>query len=228
MTDIRTTLLHIRQHIADCEQKYGRPPNSVQLLAVSKNQPVEKIADAFAAGQTRFGESYIQEALPKIQALADKPIEWHFIGPLQSNKTRKVAEHFAWVHSVDKIHIAKRLNDQRPSHLPPLNICLEVNISHEATKSGIAPEDVASLAAYCATLPHLKLRGLMTIPAPQSSFINQRQPFHQLFLLWQFLRNQYGSSVDTLSMGMSDDFEAAIAEGSTLVRLGRAIFPIIP
>ncbi|TAK75471.1 MAG: YggS family pyridoxal phosphate-dependent enzyme [Gammaproteobacteria bacterium] len=216
-------LLKVKKLITEYEQKYQRAPHAVTLLAVSKGQPVEKIEALFHAGQVLFGESYVQEALPKIHALADKPIEWHFIGPIQSNKTRKIAEHFTWVHSVDAINIAKRLNDQRPAHLPPLNICLEVNINHETTKSGVLPEDVSSLATYCTALPRLRLRGLMAIPAKQSTFTAQRETFHSLFLLWQSLRHQ-GFALDTLSMGMSNDFEAAIAEGSTLVRIGTAIF----
>ena len=168
-----------------------------------------------------FGESYLQEALPKIALFPD--IEWHFIGPIQSNKTRKIAEHFAWVQSVANAKIAQRLNDQRPPHLPPLNICIEVNISHELTKSGIIEQDLFKLTEYCLNLPRLKLRGLMGIPAPTADLEQQRKQFHQLFLLYQTLKQQ-GFDLDTLSMGMSDDFEAAIAEGSTLVRIGTRVY----
>ncbi|RDI41315.1 hypothetical protein AQULUS_00280 [Aquicella lusitana] len=220
---IRTQLAAVKKRIADYAEKYGRKADSVHLLAVSKGQPIEKIEAAFQAGQPDFGENYLQEALSKIDRLAHKAITWHFIGPVQSNKTRKIAEHFAWVHSVDNKKIATRLNDQRPSHLPPLNICIEVNVSNESSKSGVRAEEVLPLARYCMGLPNIKLRGLMTIPAPQKDFAAQRQSFHALFLLWQRLREQ-GCELDTLSMGMSDDFEAAIAEGSTLVRIGTAIF----
>lgn len=224
MTTVTSNLLAIRTLLAEYEKKYGREKNAVSLLAVSKGQPLEKIEAAYAAGQRLFGESYVQEALPKIAALSALSIEWHFIGPIQSNKTRKIAEHFAWVHSVADIKTAKRLNDQRPAHLSPLNICIEVNISHEATKSGVTPEAVLALANDCLSLPRLRLRGLMAIPAPQSTLVEQRQELHRLFLLWQQLRDEAKLSLDTLSMGMSDDLEAAIAEGSTLVRVGRAIF----
>lgn len=181
------------------------------------------MAETFKAGQNCFGENYLQEALPKMIALSNKSIEWHFIGSIQSNKTRNIAGHFAWVHSVDDMKIARRLNDQRPRHLPPLNICIEINVSHEATKSGIDFDKALALAQYCLTLPRLKLRGLMTIPAPMKNFNEQRNEFHKLFLLYQSLRGK-GFTLDTLSMGMSGDFEAAIAEGSTLVRIGAGIF----
>lgn len=212
----------IKKLIADYEQKYHRQNGSVQLLASSKGQSIEKMTDAYNAGQRSFGENYLQEALEKI-AILPPDIEWHFIGTLQSNKTRKIAEHFAWVQSIGDMHIAKRLNDQRPIHLPPLNICIEVNISHEETKSGVIINEVLPLATYCLTLPRLKVRGLMTIPAHQHHFDEQRQSFHQLYILFQSLRQQ-NIPLDTLSMGMSEDFEAAIAEGSTMVRIGRAVF----
>lgn len=193
------------------------------MLAVSKGQSIEKIREAYDAGQQLFGENYLQEALIKMTALSDVHIEWHFIGPIQSNKTRKIAEHFSWVHSVDNLKTAQRLNDQRPAHLPPLNICLEVNISHEISKSGIAPPQTKSLATTCLSLPRLRLRGLMAIPAPQIDFQQQRAAFHLLAELFHALRGD-GIPLDTLSMGMSDDFEAAIAEGSTIIRLGTAVF----
>lgn len=205
----------LNSKIAAYEEKYHRPSGSVELLAVSKGQPIEKILSVYHTGQRQFGENYLQEALPKIAALPDDII-WHFIGPVQSNKTRKIAEHFHWVQSVDDLAIAKRLNDQRPAHLPPLNICIQVNIDNEPTKSGIAPEMVFDLATACLTLPRLRLRGLMSLPKRQASF-------HDLNNLFKSLCQQ-GISLDTLSMGMSDDFEAAIAEGSTMIRIGRALF----
>jgi pyridoxal phosphate enzyme (YggS family) len=223
VTAIANNLTAIKNQISAYEKKYDRKQGEVKLLAVSKNQPVEKIKAAIEAGQFAFGENYLQEALAKMMVLADKRIEWHFIGPIQSNKTRKIAEHFAWVHSIDSLKIAKRLNDQRPPHLTPLNVCIEVNVSAEATKSGVKLDDAASLISDCLSLPRLKLRGLMTIPASYDNFSDQRHAFHKLYSLWQTLHQQ-NSSFDTLSMGMSNDFEAAIAEGSTLVRIGTAIF----
>lgn len=221
--EIQNNLHTIKQRIADYEQKYARTPGSVQLLAASKSQSIDSIIAAFDAGQQSFGENYLQEALAKIAALQDKKIEWHFIGHIQSNKTRSIAEHFAWVHSVDSSKIAKRLNDQRPAQLPPLNICIEVNISEAETKSGIAANQVLALAQYCQTLPRCHLRGLMAIPTAHTSFNEQRDDCHKLFSLWQSLQAQH-IALDTLSLGMSDDLEAAIAEGSTLVRVGTAIF----
>jgi pyridoxal phosphate enzyme (YggS family) len=223
--NITSQLQAVKKLIADAEHRYQREPGSVFLLAVSKKQPIEKMREVFAAGQIAFGESYLQEALLKMAAdpsLAAQ-IEWHFIGPIQSNKTRKIAQHFVWVHSVDSLKIAKRLNEQRPPTLPPLNICIEVNISGEQNKSGVAPADLLALATYCQTLPRLRLRGLMTIPAATPQLAAQRQAFQQLHTLWQSLRAQ-NFELDTLSMGMSEDFEAAIAEGSTCVRIGSAIF----
>lgn len=223
MTTIEKKLAEVKNLIADYEQKFNRPSGSVRLLAASKGQSIEKIRDAFLAGQRMFGENYLQEALKKITALSDQAIEWHFIGPIQSNKTRKIAENFAWVHSVTNDKIAKRLNDQRPPHLPPINICIEVNISNEESKTGIKADEILPLAKYCQSLPQLKLRGLMTIPAEHKNFLEQRNEFHKLFLIWKLLHNE-GLELDTLSMGMSGDIEAAIAEGSTLVRIGTAIF----
>lgn len=223
MNTIANKLSKLKQHILECEKQYHREPNSVSLLAVTKKQSIEKIAEAIAAGQTALGENYLQEALPKIKAFAEQQIEWHFIGSIQSNKTRKIAENFQWVHSVANEHIAKRLNDQRPSHLPPLNICLEINISEEKTKSGVVFENIFALADYCLTLSNVKLRGLMCIPAPLNTFEEQRAEFHKLSSLFKKLREK-GVKLDTLSMGMSHDWQAAIAEGSTLIRVGTAIF----
>jgi PLP dependent protein len=223
MRTIENNIVAIKSLIAGHERKFGRAPGSVRLLAVSKEQSEEKISAAYHAGQHCFGENYLQEALLKMSALSDKQIEWHFIGPIQSNKTRKIAENFAWAHSVADMKIAKRLNDQRPPQLPKLNICIEVNVSAEATKSGVKVEDVFQLASYCQTLPQLQLRGLMALPKAHDNFIDQRKEFHKLYTLWHSL-DVKGIKLDTLSMGMSGDFEAAIAEGSTMVRIGTAIF----
>ncbi|MFO8025245.1 YggS family pyridoxal phosphate-dependent enzyme [Thiohalophilus sp.] len=223
MNSIAQRLEQVRARITQAEQRAQRPPGSTRLLAVSKTRPIEDLRAALAAGQTCFGENYLQDALPKIAELADELIEWHYIGPLQSNKTREIAGHFAWVHSVDRLKIARRLSEQRPPYLPPLNLCLQINTSGEASKSGIVPEEALKLARAIADLPHLQLRGLMTIPAPGSGFEQQRQPFRQLRELFAQL-NAEGLALDTLSMGMSGDLEAAIAEGSTLVRIGTAIF----
>lgn len=220
---IEENLITIRKRIAEYEKKYGRREGTVRLLAASKGQSALKVEAALHAGQHEFGENYLQEALKKMSALTPNPIEWHFIGPIQSNKTRKIAENFAWAHGVDDEKIAKRLNDQRPPHLPPLNICIEVNVSDESSKSGVALNDALPLAKYCLSLPHLQLRGLMTIPAQTDDVNEQRSEFKKLYQLWENFRDQ-GIVLDTLSMGMSYDFEAAIAEGSTLVRIGRAIF----
>lgn len=223
---IQTNLLEIKSLIAQYEEQYLRPIGSVQLLAVSKGQSIEKINQAIDVGQRAFGENYLQEALEKMLAFANKKLEWHFIGKIQSNKTRKIAEHFDWVQSIDDRQIAKRLNDQRPAHLPPLNVCIEVNISNEATKSGIPLNAVPLFVEYLLTLPALRLRGLMASPAinqPVSSTRTAQEAFHQLFQVFQSLQFRY-PALDTLSMGMSGDFEAAIAEGSTLIRIGTAIF----
>jgi pyridoxal phosphate enzyme (YggS family) len=193
------------------------------LLAVSKTFAPDALREAYLAGQTRFAESYVQEALDKIAALRDMPIEWHYIGPIQSNKTRAIAENFIWVHSVDRLKIAERLSEQRPAHLPPLQVCLQINISGEASKSGVVPGEAGALAQAIANLPGLKLRGLMTVPAPGGDVAEQRLPFAQLRKLRDEL-NLQGLQMDTLSMGMSHDFAAAIAEGATIVRIGTAIF----
>lgn len=222
---IANNILRIKKAILSCESKHGIAPYTISLLGSTKNQSVEKLREAYAAGLVLFGENYLQEALTKMAILADLPIQWHFIGHIQSNKTKKIAEHFDWVQSVDCMKIAKRLNDHRPDHLPPLNICIEVNVSHEATKFGVDVDiaDVIALAKFCLTLPKLKLRGLMTIPAHYEDHDKQRSEFHKLYLIWQRLREE-GMALDVLSMGMSNDFEAAIAEGSTMVRIGTAIF----
>lgn len=215
----------MRDRIAAACARAQRDVQSVTLLAVSKTFGAQAIREALAAGQHRFGENYVQEALEKMAALADvRPrLEWHLIGPLQSNKTRAVAEHFDWVHSVDRLRIAQRLSDQRPAHLPPLQVCLQVNISGEASKSGLAPAEVGALARDVAALPRLRLRGLMAIPEPADDPDAQRRPHRALRELLDTLRAQ-GLDLDTLSMGMSADLEAAVLEGATIVRVGTAIF----
>jgi pyridoxal phosphate enzyme (YggS family) len=225
MTTLEERLAGVRQRIAQACEAAGRDRASVSLLAVSKLQPAQAVRQAQQAGQRAFGENYVQEALDKMAALTDlRPaLEWHLIGPLQSNKTRTVAEAFDWVHSVDRLKIAQRLSDQRPPGLPPLNICLQVNISGEASKSGLSPEELPDVARAAAALPRLRLRGLMAIPEPAQGLEAQRAPLRALRLLQQQLQAQ-GLDLDTLSMGMSDDLEAAVAEGSTMVRVGTAVF----
>ena len=225
MTTLEQRLAGVRQRIAQACLAAHRDPAGVSLLAVSKLQPAQAVREAQQAGQRAFGENYVQEALDKMAALADlrAALEWHLIGPLQSNKTRSVAEAFDWVHSVDRLKIAQRLSEQRPPGLPPLNICLQVNISGEASKSGLAPEELPDVARAAAALPRLRLRGLMAIPEPAQGLEAQRVPLRALRLLQQQLQAQ-GLDLDTLSMGMSDDLEAAVAEGSTMVRVGTAVF----
>ena len=223
MTTIRDNLQIIGAKITQFCQKYNRDPSDVQLLAVSKKHPASAIEEAYAAGQTAFGENYAQELLDKAAALADLAIEWHFIGPMQSNKTRKIAAVASWVHTIDRLKIAQRLNDQRPEELDPLAVCIQVNISGELSKSGVMPDAVEPLAKAIHQLPNLSLRGLMVIPAPESDFNKQRAVFRQAVLLKDQL-NQTGLKLDTLSMGMTNDMEAAIAEGATIVRIGTAIF----
>ena len=222
MSTISDRLKQVRSRISQAAIAAGREPASIKLVAVSKTHPVAMLEAALAAGQTTFGESYLQDALPKIEAIGDRA-EWHFIGPIQSNKTRQIAAHFDWVHSVDRLKIAQRLNEQRPENLPPLNVCLQINTSGEAAKAGISPDDTLELAEAINQLPHLRLRGLMTIPAREQDPARQRLPFQQLRQLFEQL-NAEGFKLDTLSMGMSADMEAAIAEGATLVRVGTAIF----
>jgi pyridoxal phosphate enzyme (YggS family) len=201
----------------------GRDPADVRLLAVSKKQPLEKIREAAAAGQCDFGENLVQEGVDKIKALADLDLTWHFIGHLQSNKTRVVAENFDWVHTIDKIKTARRLSTQRPDGDPPLNVCLQINVDDEESKAGVAPVALPELAAACAELPNLRLRGLMCLPAIRTGFDEQRVPFAALREMAEQLRGA-GIETDTLSMGMSGDYRAAIFEGATIVRLGTAVF----
>ncbi|HSM99309.1 MAG TPA: YggS family pyridoxal phosphate-dependent enzyme [Gallionella sp.] len=223
MTTIASNLQAVRDAIAAAAVEAGRRADDVSLLAVSKAFAPGMLREAYRAGQACFAESYVQEALDKIAALKDLAIAWHFIGPIQSNKTRSIAENFTWVHSLDRLKIAERLSEQRPAHLPPLQVCLQVNISMEASKSGVSPNEVSALAHAVAKLPNLKLRGLMAVPAPVESITAQRLPFAQLRVLRDQL-NRQGLQLDTLSMGMSHDFVAAIAEGATMVRIGTAIF----
>lgn len=220
MSTIANNIAKVAARIREAAQAAGRDPDTVGLLAVSKTQPAEAIREANGAGLSDFGENYLQEALEKQADLADLALTWHFIGPIQSNKTRAIAEHFDWVHSVDRLKIAQRLSEQRPTELPPLNVCLQVNVSGEASKSGCAPQDVAELARAIATLPNLRLRGLMAIPEPTDDRAEQHAAFARLRQLQQALALE----LDTLSMGMSQDLEAAIAEGATWVRIGTALF----
>lgn len=227
MPSITANWQAVQGRIANAAEKAGRPPGAVQLLAVSKTCPPEAIIEAARAGQQAFGENYEQEALEKIQAIKKRApelrLEWHFIGPIQSNKTRGIAAAFDWVHSVDREKIARRLSEQRPDGLPPLNICLQINISREDSKSGIDETGLFALAKTVAALPRLKLRGLMAIPEPETDPEKQRLPFKQLKTLYDKLRGE-GYTLDTLSMGMTADMDAAIAEGATIVRIGTAIF----
>jgi pyridoxal phosphate enzyme (YggS family) len=227
MAMIGANLQAVKERIAHAAELVGRDPGTISLIAVSKTHPVEAIEDALAAGQRAFGENYVQEALEKMRRLAAhleaRGIEWHMIGPLQSNKTRSVAESFSWVHSVERERIAERLSEQRPAGLAPLNVLLQANVSGEASKSGIAPDDVAPLARRVAQLPRLRLRGLMAIPEPTRDVTLQRARFRSLRELFERLRAE-GLQLDTLSMGMSDDMEAAVAEGATMLRIGTAIF----
>ena len=223
MPDVASRLALTLERIRRCEREHGREPGSVALLAVSKTKPPSAVREAFEAGQRDFGENHLQDALTKIEPLAGLDIEWHFIGPLQSNKTRQVAAHFAWVQSVDRLKIAMRLSEQRAPSQPPLDVCVQVNISGEASKSGVAPAEAAALAHAVAELPRLRLRGLMAIPAPHPGLEAQRAALRPLRELYERLRGE-GLALDTLSMGMSDDLEAAIAEGATEVRIGTAIF----
>ena len=223
---LQANLHALHERITKAARAAGRDPSSVRLLAVSKAFPATVIAEAARAGQRAFGENYVQEALAKMDELAnsaDRPLEWHFIGPIQSNKTRAIAQAFDWVQSVDRLKIAERLAEQRPANLPLLNVLLQVNVSGEASKAGVAPDQLSQLAAAVAQLPRLRLRGLMTIPAPEIDVARQRIAFARTNTLFRQLREE-GLKVDVLSMGMSDDLEAAIAEGATMVRIGTAIF----
>ena len=225
MASISSKLQQVLHRIDDACAQAARPVQSVTLLAVSKTFGPDAVRQAHAAGQRAFGENYVQEALAKIDALADlrEHIEWHLIGPLQSNKTREVAAAFDWVHTVDRLKIAERLSAQRPAHLAPLSVCVQVNVSGESSKSGVAPAEVAALARAVVALPNLRLRGLMSIPEPAEGLAAQREPHRRLRELFDALRAQ-GLALDTLSMGMSADLEAAVLEGATLVRVGTAIF----
>ena len=223
MTTISANLQAVIARIDDASRKFGRNPDDISLLAVSKRWPASDVRQAAAAGQTAFGENYVQEGLEKAAELRALGLQWHFIGPLQSNKTRVVAETFDWVHSIDRLKIAERLSEQRPDSLPPLHVCLQVNVSGEDSKSGVALDEVPSLARQVAALPRLQLRGLMAIPAPADDLAQQREPFRRLREAYERLKSD-GLPLDTLSMGMTHDLEAAIAEGATLVRVGTAIF----
>lgn len=226
MNDIAHNLAQVRDKISAAAIRCGRASEEITLLAVSKTKPASAIADAIEAGQHAFGENYVQEGVDKIRFFQEQgkmDLQWHFIGPLQSNKSRLVAEHFDWCHTIDRLRIASRLNDQRPEALPPLNVLIQVNISDENSKSGIALEELDALAADVAALPRLTLRGLMAIPAPESSYERQFAVAQQMAVAFEALKARY-ETVDTLSLGMSDDMEAAIAAGSTMVRIGTAIF----
>lgn len=221
---ISHNLATISQQIQQLSTQFERPENAVKLLAVSKTKPIEAIESAIAAGQRAFGENYVQEGVEKIQHFAGQNgLEWHFIGALQSNKTRVVAEHFDWVQTIDRLKIAERLNEQRPAGLPPLNVLIQINISDETSKSGISPAEMLSLAREISRLPNLKLRGLMAIPKPESETARQKIALQAMQTLFHQLQAEF-DGIDTLSMGMSDDMEAAIECGSTMVRIGTAIF----
>lgn len=231
MTSIKANLADVLERLSEVAIASGRSPTDIHLLAVSKTFPANDVRLAFEAGQKAFGENYVQEGVAKISDLSDirNQIQWHFIGPLQSNKSKDVAENFDWVHSIDRLKIAQRLNDQRPDHLTPLNVCIQVNISGEASKSGVEPSELVDLCLAIAVMPKIRLRGLMSIPEPTDNETQQRADHKQLFHLFQELKNNpllqsLSADLDTLSMGMSSDMAAAIAEGSTMVRIGTAIF----
>ena len=223
MSVIASNLQAVKARIERAAIAAGRNPESVALLAVSKTWPLACVLEAAAAGQRAFGENYVQEGCEKIQSCTLPELEWHFIGPLQSNKTRPVAERFAWVHSIDRLKIAERLAAQRPANLPPLQVCIQVNVSGESSKSGCAPDEALALVREVARLPGIRVRGLMAIPEPEDDETRQRAPFRQMKTLFDQICAA-GFPLDTLSMGMSHDLEAAIAEGATLVRIGTAIF----
>jgi pyridoxal phosphate enzyme (YggS family) len=220
MSTIAENISTLAKRIRNAAQAAQRDPASVGLLAVSKTKPANDLREAHDAGLRDFGENYLQEALGKQAELSDLPLIWHFIGPIQSNKTRAIAENFAWVHSVDRLKIAQRLSEQRPAELPPLNICIQVNVSGEASKSGCTPEDLPALAQAISALPNLRLRGLMAIPEPTENSDEQNAAFAAV----RTLQDQLKLPVDTLSMGMSHDLEAAVAQGATWVRIGTALF----
>ncbi|MCW8964787.1 MAG: YggS family pyridoxal phosphate-dependent enzyme [Gammaproteobacteria bacterium] len=222
-TDLKANLGNVKTQIQQLSSRYNRPLGEVKLLAVSKTFPAERIREVYGLGQRAFGENYVDEALVKINTLSDLDIEWHYIGPVQSNKTRKIAENFHWLHSLASEKHARRLSSQRPAEMPPLNVCIQVNVSHESSKSGINDQEVNALASIVQDLPGLCLRGIMGIPAMTSNIEQQRQAFSSLAQVYRQLRTTY-ENVDTLSMGMTGDMEAAIAEGSTMLRIGTAIF----
>lgn len=223
MTTITERLDSAMLRVAEAAQKCGRNSNDITLLAVSKTKPLDAIQEAVIAGQRHFGENYPQEAVEKVQALADPEVDWHFIGPIQSNKTRGIAENFCWVHSVDRYKIAKRLNDQRPEHMPPIQICIQINIDDEETKAGIKAGELMALAREIDALPRLTLRGLMAIPQHSGDIVRQQQSFAAMQQLFIELKQEFPQA-DTLSMGMSGDLETAIKYGATIVRVGTAIF----
>ena len=220
---VSNNLQKVRKRIELASTAAGRASNEVKLLAVSKTMPAQAVREAHAAGQLVFGENYIQEGVDKIASLADLPLEWHCIGPIQSNKSKLVAENFAWVHSIDRLKIAQRLAQQRPANLPPLQVCLQVNVDGGNNKAGIAPSELLALARAVSVLPQLRLRGLMTLPEPAADFATACAVHRQARLLFESLQAE-GFEVDTLSMGMTADLEAAVQEGSTLLRVGTAIF----
>ncbi len=223
MSSIAQSLEEIRNRVTVLERRYERSPGAVRVLAVSKTKPPEAVRAAAEIGQREFGENHVQDALTKLDALADLDLVWHFIGPIQSNKTRVVAARFHWVDSIDRAKIARRLNEQRPDGLPPLEVCIQVNLSGETSKSGVEPQQVEELARVVSELPRLRLRGLMTLPRPCDELDDQRRPFAALRGILETL-NAGGLTLDTLSMGMTNDMEAAIAEGATIIRIGTAIF----
>ncbi|TNV21032.1 YggS family pyridoxal phosphate-dependent enzyme [Buttiauxella sp. B2] len=226
MNEIAHNLAQVQHKILAATERCGRAPEEVTLLAVSKTKPVSALAEAIAAGQRAFGENYVQEGVDKIRYFAEngeEALEWHFIGPLQSNKSRLVAEHFDWCHTVDRLRIATRLSEQRPVERPPLNVLIQINISDEQSKSGIALSELETLASDVAALPGLVLRGLMAIPAPEPDYEHQLAVCQKMAAAFELLKNRY-ATVDTLSLGMTDDMDAAIAAGSTMVRIGTAIF----
>jgi len=227
MNQIPEQLARVRKRIDAAAAACGRQPDDIHLLAVSKTKPAEDVRAAWRAGQRAFGENYLQDALPKIEALADLAIEWHFIGRLQSNKTGQIAAHFAWVHALDRLKHAKRLSDRRRDDQPPLQVCLQVNLSGEASKGGVVADGAPELAHQIAQLPRIDLRGLMVLPAPTTDIAKQRAVFRQLRELQERMVAD-GLALDTLSMGMSGDMEAAIAEGATIVRIGTDIFGARP
>ena len=222
-SSIATNIAELNQRIIRAKEKFSSTTENITLMAVSKTRPAAAIREAYEAGIHHIGENYLQEALEKIEQLQDLPLAWHFIGPIQSNKTGTISEHFQWVHSIDRIKIAQRLNNQRPASLPPLNVCIQINIDDEASKSGISPEALPELAQAIEALPNLQLRGLMAIPKASDNLKQQRAPFAQLHQVFLSLQKKH-PQIDTLSMGMSRDLEAAIAEGTTILRIGTDIF----